>query len=83
MDTARSPGLRLASVAPGNAERIRIRIPYGMGWRDALVANSDLVVWATHFMESHDTKARFRRVLRLVRSLSDPELDVFLGDHDY
>ena len=53
-----------------------------MGWRDALAANSDLVVWATHCMESHDTRARFRHVLCLVRRLTDRELDVSLGDQD-
>ena len=58
---------------------MRIHTPRGMGWRDALVANADLVVWATHFSESHDARARFRRVLWLVRSLSGDEVDTFLG----
>ena len=76
----RPPAPRLASVAPKGPERVRIHTPRGMGWRDALVANADLMVWATHFSESHDARGRFRRVLWLVRSLSADEMGQFLGE---
>ena len=78
----RAHGLRLASIVLDTAARVLIHIPHGMGWRDALVASSDLVVWAIHFLEARDMWSRFRRVLHLVRSLTVPELDACLGDHD-
>ena len=80
--TARHSAVRLASVAPRGPGRARIHTPRGMGWRDALVANADLMVWANQFSESHDARARFRRVLWLVRSLAVDEMDHFLGERD-
>ena len=71
--------MRLASVAPSGPDRVRIHTPRGMGWRDALVTNDDIMVWATHFMGSHGVRARSRRVLWLVSSLSGDEMDTFLG----
>ena len=76
------PALRLASVAPWDEGSFRLRLPRVMGRRDAVVAASDLVIWAGQFMDGPEQRARFMRVLWLVRSLEEDELDEYAGFRD-
>ena len=69
-------------MAPGAGGSFRLRLPRVMGRRDAVVAASDLVVWAGQFMDGPEQRARFMRVLWLVRSLEEDELDEYVGFRD-